>query len=246
MIERRLCRCWKSNRLFCWWDDGRIRAVRARFTQSPSTVPIRTSEFVIADRRRLSRPGEHEAEWESREAFLCIEQRNEPGWLVGEHIHVRFILAGFETTWSRTETRELGECDRLREMRNGAGVVGERLTLVGDEGRWKRREEDREDDEEDAKLDGSDEIEKGSDGWDMEFVEWEYLRGGESERWKPEKVTGRRTGAFERDFEDAAIDESLKVRREKKWREGYFGKFKAPRWGDGLANCVIWDGKVDL
>ena len=30
-----------------------------------------------------------------------------------------------------------------------------------------------------------------------------------------------------------------------KWREGYFGKFEgAPRRGNGLANCVVRDGKV--
>jgi len=32
-----------------WWLEGRIRAVRALLTHSPSTPPILTSEFVIAD-----------------------------------------------------------------------------------------------------------------------------------------------------------------------------------------------------
>lgn len=49
-----------QSRLFCGrksarrrrlWEDGRIRAERARLSRSPSTVPIRTKELVIADLR---------------------------------------------------------------------------------------------------------------------------------------------------------------------------------------------------
>lgn len=51
MTASRLGRGWKSWRRRKLCDDGRIRAARALLTKSPSTVPIRTNEFVIADRR---------------------------------------------------------------------------------------------------------------------------------------------------------------------------------------------------
>ena len=38
----------------CWCDEGLIKLVRAFFTSSPSTPPILTREFFIADLRRLS------------------------------------------------------------------------------------------------------------------------------------------------------------------------------------------------
>jgi hypothetical protein len=44
----------------CWCDDGRINAAKALFTRSPSTPPILTSEFVIADLRALSLFGEYD------------------------------------------------------------------------------------------------------------------------------------------------------------------------------------------
>ena len=71
-----------------WWLEGRMRAVRALFTHSPSTPPILTSEFVMADLLALR--------WEcvveeELLVFLWRLQRNEPGWLVGEHIHVEFL-----------------------------------------------------------------------------------------------------------------------------------------------------------
>ncbi|ONI29740.1 hypothetical protein PRUPE_1G212300 [Prunus persica] len=66
MAESRLGLGWKPALRLCWWAQGRIRAVKACFTHSPSTPPIRTSEFVIVDLRML--------------------QRNDPGCDIGEHI----------------------------------------------------------------------------------------------------------------------------------------------------------------
>lgn len=66
-----------------------MRAAKARFTKSPSTVPIRTREFVIADLRAFNRFGEYEIDG-LLVAFLCKLQRNEPGCVVGEHRHVFF------------------------------------------------------------------------------------------------------------------------------------------------------------
>nr|KYP46780.1 hypothetical protein KK1_031624 [Cajanus cajan] len=88
MIERRLGLDSNAALLLCWCDEGRINAVRARFTHSPSTPPILTSEFFIADRRMLSRfdGNEPDGAW----WFLWRLQRNEPGCVVGEHMHVLF------------------------------------------------------------------------------------------------------------------------------------------------------------
>ena len=61
MTESLLGLGWKSPRRRCWCDDGRINAAKARFTRSPSTPPILTSEFVIADLRALRRFGEYGA-----------------------------------------------------------------------------------------------------------------------------------------------------------------------------------------
>jgi hypothetical protein len=44
-----LGRGWKDVLLRMWWLEGRMRAVRALLTHSPSTPPILTSEFVMAD-----------------------------------------------------------------------------------------------------------------------------------------------------------------------------------------------------
>lgn len=224
-MDNRLGRGWKSNRRRCWWDDGRIRAVKALFTQSPSTVPILTSEFVIADRRRFNLIGEHVVE--DLLLFLPFrwyEHLKDPGWFVGEHIHVFFgklsaKLAGFETRWSRTETaaREL-----LREIRNDGIEEGDRFTRVGDEDLWKMELSIDDDDDEEVKLDGKDdEDENGSDGWDCD-EEVENLPEGEMER-ENDNESGR-TGAFgfERDFEDAAIEErerSFNLGGERKWGE---------------------------
>lgn len=51
MTESRLGLGWKAALLLCWCEDGRIRADNALLTHSPSTPPIRTNEFVIADLR---------------------------------------------------------------------------------------------------------------------------------------------------------------------------------------------------
>lgn len=99
--------------------------------------------------------------------------------------------------------REFGLREQLlREIRNDVTDEdeGERLTRVGDDGRWKT-ELAMEDDEDEAKVDGRGAFEKGSDGED----EAENLPEGEIERRK-ENLRGR-TGAFERDLEDDPIDE---------------------------------------
>ena len=138
----------------CWCDDGRINADNALFTKSPSTPPILTSEFVIADLRAFNRFDWYappEPEPAPVFAFLCILQRNEPGCVVGEHRHVRFwwllpVLC-FLTTWSRGDT----EIDRLgdvwRSIDNRTDGDGEdetprySLTRVGEEDRLKKSEE---------------------------------------------------------------------------------------------------------
>ncbi|KAL3622583.1 hypothetical protein CASFOL_018192 [Castilleja foliolosa] len=43
----------------CWCDDGRIKAAKALLIRSPSTVPIRTREFVIADLLMFNLFGEY-------------------------------------------------------------------------------------------------------------------------------------------------------------------------------------------
>lgn len=99
--------------------------------------------------------------------------------------------------------REFGLREQLlREIRKDVTDEdeGERLTRVGDDGRWKT-ELAMEDDEDEAKVDGRGAFEKGSDGED----EAENLPEGEIERGK-ENLRGR-TGAFERDLEDDPIDE---------------------------------------
>lgn len=93
-MESRLGLGWKSPLLLCWWEEGLIKAAKALFTRSPSTVPILTNEFVIADLLACNR-----CEWYDTVAwllllrlltFLCKLQRNDPGCVVGEHIHVFF------------------------------------------------------------------------------------------------------------------------------------------------------------
>lgn len=55
ILDSLLGRGWNAARRRCWCEDGRIRAARALLIKSdPSTAPMRTSEFAIADRRVLS------------------------------------------------------------------------------------------------------------------------------------------------------------------------------------------------
>jgi len=63
MMESRLGVGWKSVLLRRLCDEGRIRAVNARLTHSPSTPPIRTSEFFIADLRMFSRFVGYDPAW---------------------------------------------------------------------------------------------------------------------------------------------------------------------------------------
>lgn len=96
ITESRLGLGWKSLRRLCWWDDGRINAANALFTRSPSTVPILTSEFVIADLRAYNLCEWYDAilSWLPLPflvlEFLCKLHRNDPGCVVGEQRHVFF------------------------------------------------------------------------------------------------------------------------------------------------------------
>lgn len=53
--ESRLGLGWKAARRLCWWEDGRIRDARDLLISSPSTPPILTMEFFIADLSMFSR-----------------------------------------------------------------------------------------------------------------------------------------------------------------------------------------------
>jgi hypothetical protein len=148
MAESRLGLGRKSARLRCWCDEGRIKADKARFTRSPSTPPILTSEFVIADLRAFSLFCEYGAE-EDEECEpnpLCKLHRNEPGWFVGEHIQVLFWVVRF-TIWlppaaprGETEMERLGEIERWWSSVNRTEVAdGEdpyMLTRGGEAERW--------------------------------------------------------------------------------------------------------------
>jgi hypothetical protein len=99
MRERRLGLGWNAVRRRCWCEEGLIRADKARFTKSPpSTPPILTSEFVIADLRRLRWYDAVFCWWPwspprvAKGEALCREHRNEPGCVVGEHAHAFFLL----------------------------------------------------------------------------------------------------------------------------------------------------------
>uniref|UniRef100_A0A5K1CMN9 Uncharacterized protein n=1 Tax=Nymphaea colorata TaxID=210225 RepID=A0A5K1CMN9_9MAGN len=72
MFERRLGRGRKAALRRCWCDDGRIRVMRALLTHSPSTVPIRTSEFVMDDLLASSR-------FDGEPVFLWRLHRKDPG-----------------------------------------------------------------------------------------------------------------------------------------------------------------------
>lgn len=95
-----------------------MSAASARFTHSPSTAPIRTREFVIADRRALSLFDGEAAAGDPPPPLrpLWRWQRKDPGWVEGEQRQVR--RAGAEAGADRfsEEARERpGEADRLRE-----------------------------------------------------------------------------------------------------------------------------------
>jgi hypothetical protein len=126
MIDNRLGRGWKAPLLRCWCDEGLIKAVNALFTHSPSTPPILTSEFVIADRRIFNRFGVNGAGLAELGVFLCRLHRNEPRWVVGEHMQVLF---GAEIGWLwfffETDIERLGEMDRSIEKRK----EGERVDV---------------------------------------------------------------------------------------------------------------------
>lgn len=120
ITESRLGRGWKSARRRCWCDDGLISVARALFTHSPpSTVPIRTREFVIADLRIFRRFGEYDTVWlrlwRFASKFLWKLHRNDPGCVVGEHKHVFFFppAAAGVKGFRLTEKERFGEVARL-------------------------------------------------------------------------------------------------------------------------------------
>lgn len=138
IIESRLRFGLKSTRRRCWWEEGRIRAAKARFTRSPSTPPILTREFVIADLRAFNLLGEYGAGG-CEIIPLWRLQRNEPGWVVGEHIHVLFELLCLCTTRllpplrEETDTDLFGEVARSRENRtDGTETEGEPWSFTRD------------------------------------------------------------------------------------------------------------------
>ena len=210
MIERRLCRGSNAVLLRCWCDEGRISAVRARFTHSPSTPPILTSEFFIADRRMLSRFDGNEpvcALW----LFLWRLHRNEPGCVVGEHMHDFFWAVTwrcFAMTW--LETVRFGEMDRSRANRTeceGSGAALNRFTRVGEVERggtceWgflKKLDE--------GELNGA---------FDVEY-EQKLL---ECEREEEEEEEERSTGPLDFVLEELAITKRKIEREREREREG--------------------------
>jgi hypothetical protein len=102
--ERRLGRgrAALARRRCCAAGEGRAVAASARRAhRPPSTAPIRTSALPIRlpapAHRRLAVGGDGgelglPCPWGPAAGLtrsLCRLQRNEPGWLVGEHMHVR-------------------------------------------------------------------------------------------------------------------------------------------------------------
>lgn len=144
MTERRLGLDSNADLLFCWCEEGRIKAVNARFTHSPSTPPILTREFFIADLRMLSRFDGYESEWwiEFEPLFLWRLHRNEPGCVVGEHIHVFFWIELWLWWWffwlmTWLGTVRFGDMDRWSiENRKFETEPVVKLTRVGDADRW--------------------------------------------------------------------------------------------------------------
>ncbi|KAL5988115.1 hypothetical protein ACLOJK_035878 [Asimina triloba] len=163
-MESLLGRGQKAARRRCWCDDGRISADRARFTQSPpSTVPILTSEFVIADRRAFKRfDGEETARLPEEARFLWKLHRKEPGCVVGEHMQVRRCAGGADFLMTRSTAMERpGEEGRASKENRTVGDEPRRLTRVGDAEREKRAEDWREKEEEEEAKAGEESLPEG-------------------------------------------------------------------------------------
>lgn len=104
----------------------------------------------MADRRAFSLFGEYGAA-AGKPHPLCKLHLNEPGCVVGEHIHVLFRPCGFTicapvlpaTPRGETEMDRLGEIERSRENRTDGEEVGfpYRLTRVGEVERGKKLED---------------------------------------------------------------------------------------------------------
>ena len=204
MIERRLGRGSNADLLRCWCDEGRISAVRARFTHSPSTPPILTSEFFIADRRMLSRFDGNEPVCAFWLLFLWRLHRNEPGCVVGEHMHIFFWAVTWRWCWCFLAMTWLrfGEMDRSRANRTeceGGGAARNRFTRVGE-----------------VEREATCELKKLEEGeWNGAF-DVEY----EQKLLECEREEERSTGPL--DF----VLEELAITRERKIRKGQKGLFR--------------------
>lgn len=133
ITESRLGLGWNAKRRRCWCEEGLIKADKVFFTRSaPSTPPILTSEFVIADLRKFNvllldwnwlRFAPLTEDFE----FLWSAHLNEPGCVVGEHIQTFFLFDDTIALFSRffwTEIERPGDAD-LRSVWNlidGAAV----------------------------------------------------------------------------------------------------------------------------
>lgn len=128
MTESRLDLVWNAALRLCWCEEGRIKVVNARFTNSPSTPPIRTIEFAMADLHIFNLvEGNDDDVWlwpPLLETFLWRLHRNDPGCVVGEHIQVLLTL---ETGrfFLETITDRLGELERLSMKKRTEGLNAE-------------------------------------------------------------------------------------------------------------------------
>lgn len=184
MTESRLGRGWKSTRRRCWCAQGRMRAARARFTRSPSTVPIRTSELVIADRRMLSRidgDGLCCCWWRLLMPLWRL-QRKDPGCVLGEHMQVRRWEAwatGARSATARERPGEVGRRSRENRTDGVSGAEPTRWTRVGEAERcwWLKKVEERAAklEDEDAKPEAAEEEQNRPDG---EIERWNALEIG--------------------------------------------------------------------
>lgn len=119
MTDRRLGLGWKADRRRCWCEEGLIKADKDLFTRSaPSTPPILTNEFVIADLRIFNDPFWNWlrfATFTEYLEFLWKEHLKEPGCFVGEHMHVFFLFDdtafAFLSRFFWTEIERLGDAD---------------------------------------------------------------------------------------------------------------------------------------
>ncbi|KAM1087504.1 hypothetical protein EV1_013029 [Malus domestica] len=90
MAESLLGRGWNPALHLYWCAQGRIREVKVRFTHSPSTPLIRTSEFVIVDLLIFNLFDRKDPVFSLHLWFLWRLQQNDPEYDISEHIQVFF------------------------------------------------------------------------------------------------------------------------------------------------------------